>query len=117
MAASIEEDKWTTTIKKLFKAGRLTSHQCILYNKEHEAKTVDEKCGCQRPIRHHSFDGTFEGTRPNPRDWNVKDHTKKLQQLIYHSTPSRKVRFSKNSCIQHHETFSLISHLVFTMCL
>jgi len=117
MDASIGEDKWTITIQKLFEADRLTSHQCILYHKGYQAHTEDEKCGCQRPIRHHSFDGTFEGTRPESKDWDVKYHTKKLQKLIYHSTPSRKVSFSKNSCIQHHETFSLISHLVFTMCL
>jgi hypothetical protein len=117
MATSSKTDKWTTTIQQLFTDGRLTSHQCILYSKKHQVQSENEKCGCQRPIRHHSFDGTFEGTRPNPKDWNVKDHTKKLQQLIYHSTPSRKVSFSKNSCIYHHKTFSLISHLVFTMCL
>jgi hypothetical protein len=116
MAASIEEDKWTTTIQQLFLDGRLTSHQCIVYNKNSRAQTDDEKCGCQRPIRHHSFDGSFSEVRPKPEDWNVKDHTKKLQQLIYHSTPSRKVSFSKSSCIHDHEIFSLISHLVFKVC-
>lgn len=113
MAVSIEEDKWTTKIQQLFNEGRLTSHQCILYNKKHQVQQDGEKCGCQRPVRHHSFDGTFSGTRPKPSNWNVLDHTKKLERLIYHSTPSRKVSFSKSSYIHYHGIFSLISHFSF----
>ncbi len=93
MATNHEKDKWTETIERLFAAGRLTSHQCIVYTKNSSVETVDEKCGCQRPVRHHSFDGAFFGIRPRPKDWNVKEHTKKLRQLIYHSTASRKVSF------------------------
>ena len=59
MAVIGEEDKRTTTIQKLFREGRLTSHQCIVYNKNFQANTADEKCGCQRSIRQHSFDGIF----------------------------------------------------------
>jgi len=116
MAVSIKEDKWTTKIQQLFNDGKLTSHRCILYNKKDQIQQDDEKCGCQRPIRHHSFDGTFSGTRPKPSNWNVRDHTKKLERLIYHSTPSRKVSFSRSSYRHSHWTFSLISHSVFTLC-
>jgi hypothetical protein len=57
MTSAGTEDKWTKTIQQFFEAGKLTSHQCIVYNKNSYAKTNEEKCGCQRPIRHHSFDG------------------------------------------------------------
>ncbi len=117
MTTDSKTDKWTTTIQQLFTDGRLTSHQCMVYKKNSRLETNDEKCGCQRPVRHHSFDGTFEGTRPEPEDWNVKEHTKKLQQLMYHSTPSRKVNFSKSFYMHRNRTFSLTSHLVFTVCL
>ncbi|CAF0820629.1 unnamed protein product [Adineta steineri] len=96
MAGNYEEDKWTTKIENLFQAGRLTSHQCTVYNKDFNSKTNHERCGCQRPIRHHSFDGDISEEKPNPKDWNVKDHAKKLQRLIYHSNPSRK--FLRCSC-------------------
>lgn len=91
-----KNDKWTTTIHRLYAEGRLTSHQCIVYNKKCQVQKNEEKCGCQRPIRHHSFDGTYEGEKPKPNEWNVKDHTKKLQKLIYHSTPLRKVNFFRS---------------------
>jgi hypothetical protein len=91
MAVVVEEDKWTTAIRQLSKEGRLASHQCKVYNKDSQARTPDEKCGCQRSIRHHSFDGTPLKRKPKPEDWNVKNHTEKLPSLIYHSTVSRKV--------------------------
>jgi hypothetical protein len=93
MTSAGTEDKWTKTIQQFFEAGKLTSHQCIVYNKNSYAETNEEKCGCQRPIRHHSFDGAPSEKQPNPEDWNVNDYTRKLQSLIYHSTPSRKVSF------------------------
>ena len=99
MTDNTKQDKWTATIKQLKDEGRLRSHQCKLYNQADQTLDVDEKCVCQRPKRHHSFDGTFEEERPEPKDWNVKEHTEPLKELIYHSTPSRKVRFSKSSYI------------------
>src|SRR5579871_3084339 len=115
MATNNEKDNWTTTIQKLFAEGRLTSHQCIIYNKDSDAKTIDERCGCQRPIRHHSFDGPSIQEKPKPKDWNVRDHTKRLESLIYHSTPSRKVRLSKSFCKNYNGIFVSIIHLVLTM--
>ncbi len=93
MTTNRDRDKWTETIERLFNAGRLTSHQCIVYTKDSPVEVASEKCGCQRSVRHHSFDGTFFEIRPKPEDWNVKEHTRKLRQLIYHSTASRKVSF------------------------
>jgi hypothetical protein len=117
MAVDINKDEWTKKIQHLSSEQKLTSHQCIVYNKEHPAQQDDEKCGCQRPVRDHSFDGPCSETRPDPSSWNVKEHTKKLQHLIYHSTPSFKVCFSKSSNMHYHRTFSLISHSDFTLCL
>ncbi|UJR23620.1 hypothetical protein I4U23_026606 [Adineta vaga] len=96
MIGNLNEDKWVTMIEDLFKAGRLTSHQCIVYNKDSYIKANTERCGCQRPIRHHSFDGDISIKDLNPKDWNVKYHTRKLERLIYHSTPTRK--FLRCSC-------------------
>lgn len=85
------EDPWTVAIQKLVDQKRLTSHQCIVYNKETRHTTNSEKCGCQRPIRHHSFTGGLSNQKPKPDEWNVKDHTKNLEKLIYCSTPHQKV--------------------------
>jgi hypothetical protein len=115
MSDSAAEDKWTTTIRQLFEDGKLTSHQCIVYNQDSETKSNDEKCGCQRHIRHHSFDGIPLNIKPKPEDWNVNDHTRKLKRLIYHSTPSRKVSLYKNSSTHYNRRFSLIIYLVLTM--
>ena len=109
------DDKWTTTIQQFSAEGKLTSHQCIVYNKRSDAKTNDERCGCQRLVRHHSFDGMPLFIKPKPDDWNVNDHTRQLKRLIYHSTPSRKVSFYKNSSISHSRRPSLMTYLVFTM--
>jgi hypothetical protein len=96
MTSISAQDTWTKTIQQFFTDGKLTSHQCIVYNKGSYGETNEEKCGCQRPIRHHSFDGTPSEKKPKPEDWNVNDHTKKLEYPIYHSTPSRKVRLFKS---------------------
>jgi len=116
MATNREKDKWTETIERLFTTGRLTSHQCIVHTKNSTVERNDKKCGCQRSVRHHSFDGTPFETRPKPEDWNVKEHTKKLRQLIYHSTASRKVSSLQTSCLHHNGAFLKLCHLVFTMC-
>jgi hypothetical protein len=105
MTGTTKKDKWTATIKDLHDIGKIRSHQCKLYNKTHKISTGDEKCGCQRPIRQHSFDGTFVGERPKPKDWSVNEHTEPLKELIFHSTPSRKVSFSQSLYIYHYETF------------
>jgi hypothetical protein len=117
MTNGIEEDVWTTTIQQLFIDKRLTSHQCAVYNKDSVATTNDEKCGCQRPIRHHSFDGDPLEDKPNPEDWNVEEHTKPLNHPIYVSTPSHKVSFYNSFCIHYKRPFSSITHLVLTMFL
>ena len=92
MTHSNEEDKWTETIKNLFASGRLSSHQCVLYSRNSREDSEDlGMCGCQRPIRHHSFDGPCLEQRPKIEDWNRLEHTRNLKQLIYYSTVSRKV--------------------------
>ena len=91
MADTTREDRWTATIQKLVEENRLTSHQCIVYNKETKHTATNEKCGCQRPVRHHSFTENVSNHKPNPDDWNVKDHTRNLKNLIHCSTPHQKV--------------------------
>jgi hypothetical protein len=91
MAVSTKKDLWQDMIGQLFNEGKLTSHQCIVYNKDSQSITSNEKCGCQRLIRHHSFDGAAIETKPTREEWTVTDHTKKLPALVYRSTPSTKV--------------------------
>ena len=99
MTRSTEDDQWIKKIQELFAAGRLTSHQCVLYSRNSRKNdNADEICGCQRPIRHHSFDGLSPEQMVKPEDWNLQTHTRKLRQLIYHSTASRKVGFCVFCC-------------------
>lgn len=114
MADGTMEDRWTATVKKLFEQKRLTSHQCTVYNKDVQSTTGNEKCGCQRLIRHHSFIGATPSQKPKPEEWNVKDHTKDLENIIYCSTPYQKVVylvFSCNKMIFVHE-FNLVFALL-----
>ena len=98
MTHSNEEDKWTKAIQNLFANGRLSSHQCVLYSRNSQEDSEDNgMCGCQRPIRNHSFDGSCPEERPRPEDWNLLAHARKLKQLIYYSTVSRKVGSSSNN--------------------
>lgn len=89
---SEDHDKWKDTIKKLFDEGKLRSHQCIVYNKDSQSTATYEKCGCQRYVRHHSFEGPALTTKPQLDQWKVNNHTRPLTSLIYHSTSSTKVR-------------------------
>jgi len=95
----MENDRWTTKIEELFNAGKLTSHQCVVYNKDPQTAESDAKCGCQRLIRQHSFDGTPSETKPTPEKWNVEKYTKNLQSLVHRSTSSTKVSASDFSLV------------------
>lgn len=118
MANGNKESQWTKTIQQLIAERRLTSHQCILYNKTYQQQANnDEECGCQRPIRQHSFDEIFEGERPKPKDWNVKEHTRNLDRLIYLSNPICKVSYFKISYQDHHEVLLFVYYLGFKMCM
>ncbi len=92
MADTGEHDSWRVTIEKLFGEGKLRSHQCIVYNKDSQSTATSEKCGCQRLVRQHSFDGSMLTEKPQRDAWNVQSHTQPLAALIYHSTASTKVR-------------------------
>ena len=117
MASNRMKDEWTEKIEELFAAHRLTSHQCRIYGKNSRPEKANEICGCQRSIRHHSFDGVPLTTRPKPEDWNVLEHTVKLPKLIYHSTTSHKVSSPYPSLYtSEQKAYFQICLLVFTMC-
>jgi len=113
MTNSEESDRWRNTIEKLFGEGKLRSQQCIVYNKDAQSMTTDEKCGCQRFVRHHSYDGPALETKPQRDNWNVKIHTQPLTPLIYHSTPSAKV--SRNSILPLPQTIQCVTNR-FSFC-
>lgn len=118
MTRSTEEDEWMKKIEELFAAGRLTSHQCTLYSRNFQKDDNDDEiCGCQRPIRHHSFDGLSDEQGVKSEDWNFQTHTRKLKQLIYHSTTSRKVGFWYIFSVDPDGTYFQMYHLVSTMCM
>ncbi|CAF4362659.1 unnamed protein product, partial [Rotaria sp. Silwood2] len=96
MAHNKESETWGQMIEMLFAEGRLKSHQCKVYSRHSHSTTIDEKCGCQRLVRHHSFDGPELEEKPTQEEWKVEDYTEPLSALIYRSTPSAK--FLRCSC-------------------
>ncbi|CAM4831903.1 unnamed protein product [Rotaria magnacalcarata] len=96
MAENKNEDKWAKAVEELFCDGKLKSHQCKVYNKDRQSNNTDEKCGCQRLVRHHSFDGDELKVKPTNEDWTVEEHTEPLKALIYRSTTPAK--FLRCSC-------------------
>ncbi|CAF4207383.1 unnamed protein product [Rotaria magnacalcarata] len=96
MAENKNEDKWVKAVEELFCDGKLKSHQCKVYNKDRQSNNTDEKCGCQRLVRHHSFDGDELKVKPTNEDWTVEEHTEPLKALIYRSTTPAK--FLRCSC-------------------
>jgi hypothetical protein len=110
----MENDRWTTKIEELFNAQKLTSHQCVVYNKDSQPAASNATCGCQRRIRDHSFDGTPPQTKPKPEEWNVENHTRNLPSLVYRSTRSTKVS-TFTFLLYHDRIFSLQIDLVLTM--
>jgi hypothetical protein len=97
MTDSENHHTWKDTIEELHREGKLKSHQCIVYSKRSRPTTTYEKCGCQRLVRLHSYDGRELDTKPDRDSWNVKSHTQPLTTLIHLSTQSTKV--SKNSIL------------------
>lgn len=82
---------WEETINELVRKQQLRSHQCIVYNKHSHSAIVNNRCGCQRQIRYHSFDGPELMNKPNKKEWTVEKHTQLLESLYYGQILSAKV--------------------------
>ncbi|CAF4161369.1 unnamed protein product [Rotaria magnacalcarata] len=76
--------------RELFAEGKLKSHQCKVYSNNSKSTTIDQKCGFQRFIRHHSFDGPELTDKPTQEEWTVENRTKPISPLIYRCTESAK---------------------------
>ncbi|CAF1414384.1 unnamed protein product [Rotaria magnacalcarata] len=85
-----EQDRWSEKIEELFAEGKLKSHQCKVYSNNSKSTTIDQKCGFQRFIRHHSFDGPELTDKPTQEEWTVENRTKPISPLIYRCTESAK---------------------------
>ncbi|CAF1396077.1 unnamed protein product [Didymodactylos carnosus] len=75
----------------------IKSHRCKVYRKDAIPEKQNDKCGCQRLIRSHSYEGIPPGTKPTKEEWNVNDHTEQIPP-IYGELASNKGKFVHCEC-------------------